>query len=225
LENMARSRSGRTHTEFLISSQSENPNEQDDNIESSLGRCLRTLREKRGFSLRSLAEDSGLSVNTISLIENGKSTPSVTTLQKISASLHVPIVAFFDFQPEDPKVIHTKSGQRGTAPFENGHLEDMGQELSVSAFRPFLVTLDPESNSGIDPIIHTGFEFVYCLSGRIVYVVENKRYLLEPGDSLFFEAHLPHCWQNLSTEPSQKILVLCPLDVRERSVERHFSNG
>ena len=194
-------------------------------IESCLGRCLRELREERGFSLRALAEESSLSVNTISLIENGKSTPSVTTLQKISIALQVPIVAFFHSEQDGPKVIHTKAGQRGQVPVENGHLEDLGQELSVGSFKPFLVTLAPESNSGIDPLIHTGYEFVYCLNGRIAYLVENRRYLLEPGDSLFFEAHLPHCWQNLSPEPSQKILVLCPLDARERCAERHFLSG
>jgi transcriptional regulator with XRE-family HTH domain len=190
--------------------------------ETCLGRCLRELREERGFSLRALAEESGLSVNTISLIENGKSTPSVTTLQKISIALQVPIVAFFDTEQDCPKVINTKYGQRGQVPVENGHLEDLGQSLSIDSFKPFLVTLAPESNSGIDPLIHTGYEFVYCLSGRIAYHVENRRYLLEPGDSLFFEAHLPHCWQNLCSEPSQKILILCPLDFRENPAERHF---
>jgi len=191
--------------------------------EYNLGRCLRALREASGFSLRALAEESGLSVNTISLIENGKSTPSVTTLQKISTALQVPIVAFFNSEQNTPKVIYTQVGQRDQTLFRSGYLEDLGLELSMSAFRPFLVTLAPESHSGIDPLIHTGFEFVYCLSGRIAYLIENKRYVLEPGDSIFFEAHLPHCWQNLSVEPSQKILVLCPLDVRERSVDRHFS--
>jgi transcriptional regulator with XRE-family HTH domain len=192
------------------------------NTGSDLGRSLRALREERGYSLRALAEDSGLSVNTISLIENGKSTPSVTTLQKISAALQVPMVAFFYSEQVEPRVIHTRAGQRSQVHFKDWHLEDLGQELSMGAFSPFLVTLAPESNSGIDPLIHTGFEFVYCLSGRIAYLIENNRYMLEPGDSLFFEAHLPHCWQNVSVEHSKKILVLCPLDTGERSVEHHF---
>ena len=193
--------------------------------ETCVGRCLRTLREERGYSLRELADESGVSVNTISLIENGRSTPSVTTLQKISVALRVPIVALFDDKQNEPSVIHTRACEREQARFLHGYLEDLGQELSVSTFRPFLVTLEPESNSGIDPLVHTGYEFVFCLRGRIAYQIENKRYLLEPGDSIFFEAHLPHCWQNLSVEPSQKILVLCPLDTRERSAERHFLSG
>jgi transcriptional regulator with XRE-family HTH domain len=194
-------------------------------IEYNLGRCLRALREGHGFSLRALAEESGLSVNTISLIENGRSMPSVSTLQKISAALQVPIVALFNSGEDEPKVIHTQAGLRGQLSFHNGQIEDLGQELLVSAFRPLLVTLAPESSSDGDPLIHTGYEFVYCLSGCIAYIIENKRYLLEPGDSIFFEAHLPHCWQNLSAEPSKKILVLCPLDARERAIERHFLIG
>lgn len=193
--------------------------------ESCVGSCLRSLREERGLSLRELADESGVSVNTISLIENCRSTPSVTTLQKISTALRVPIISLFGTKQDEPSVIHTRACEREQENFLHGYMEDLGQALSVSTFRPFLVTLEPESSSGIDPLVHTGYEFVYCLRGRISYQIENKRYLLEPGDSIFFEAHLPHCWQNLSVEPSQKILVLCPLDARERSTERHFLSG
>src|SRR3989304_10540717 len=63
--------------------------------EVDVGLSLRTLREECGFSLRALAEKSGLSVNTLSLIENRKTSPSVGTLQKISAALQVPMIAFF----------------------------------------------------------------------------------------------------------------------------------
>lgn len=193
--------------------------------EACVGRCLRSLREERGLSLRELADESGVSVNTISLIENCRSTPSVTTLQKISIALRVPIIALFDARQDEPSVIHTRACEREQSYFLHGYREDLGQELSVSTFRPFLVTLEPESNSGIDPLVHTGYEFAFCLKGLIAYQIENKRYLLEPGDSIFFEAHLPHCWQNLSVEPSQKILVLCPLDARERPAGRHFLSG
>lgn len=60
-----------------------------------VGRRLRDLRTKRGFSLRVLADRSGLNVNTLSLVENGKSSPSVSTLQQLATALEVPIMAFF----------------------------------------------------------------------------------------------------------------------------------
>ena len=61
-----------------------------------VGHCLRKLRAERDLSIRSLAERSGLNVNTLSLIENGKSSPSVSTLQQLATALEVPITAFFE---------------------------------------------------------------------------------------------------------------------------------
>jgi len=194
-----------------------------DGSQAMLGQRLRDLREASELSLRALADKSGLSVNTISLIENGKSSPSVSTLQKIAAAMNVPLVAFFFDNQGKQKVTCTHQRQRKKFAFESGTLEDLGEGLSSGCFEPFVITLDPHATSGIDPIMHTGYEFVYCLKGRIAYVVETTRYILEPGDSLFFEAHLPHCWQNLHSGPSEKLLVLCPADARDRSLERHFT--
>ncbi len=195
----------------------------DPDCDVNIGQCLRSLREERGLSLRALADKSGLAVNTLSLIENGKSSPSVSTLQKISSALQVPIVAFFLLNRNDQKVVFTRSGRRKQAAFEHGYLEDLGGGLSEDAMEPFIVTLGPETNSGPDPIVHTGYEFVFCLAGRIAYIIENQRYILDPGDSLFFESHLPHCWQNLSSRPSKKILILCSADSFDHPVGRHFN--
>ena len=58
-----------------------------------------------------------------------------------------------------------------------------------------------------------------------MYTVEERSFLLEPGDSLVFESHLPHRWQNVDTGPSQAILVLYPTDERDRPTERHFASA
>ena len=198
--------------------------EDEQDCDVNIGQRLRFLREERGLSLRALADKSGLAVNTLSLIENGKSSPSVSTLQKISTALQVPIVAFFLFHRINQKVIFTRSHRRKQAAFEQGFLEDLGTGLSDGAMEPFIVTLEPETNSGPDAIIHTGYEFVFCLAGRIAYIIENQRYILDPGDSLFFESNLPHCWQNLSAEPSKKILILCPAGDLDHPIGRHFNS-
>ena len=66
-----------------------------------VGGRLRALREARQLSIRALAEASGLAVNTLSLIENGRTSPSVSTLQQIAVALSLPITAFF--APETPR--------------------------------------------------------------------------------------------------------------------------
>ena len=193
------------------------------NCEVDVGQCVRILREESELSLRALADQSGVSVNTLSLIENGKSSPSVSTLQKISGALRVPMIAFFLPNQVEQKVIYTRTGQRKQAAFEHGILEDLGAGLSDGALEPFLVTIEPQANSGPDPILHTGYEFVFCLAGRIAYIIENQRYILDPGDSLFFGSHLPHCWQNLSAEPSKKVLILCSAEEFDHPIGRHLN--
>ena len=106
--------------------------------------------------------------------------------------------------------------------FAHGTLEDLGAGLTNRAVEPFVVTLEPHASSGDNPIVHTGFEFVFCLQGRMTYRVEDRSYVLEPGDSLLFESYLPHRWQNDEAHPAQAILVLYPTDARDHPTERHF---
>jgi quercetin dioxygenase-like cupin family protein len=86
-----------------------------------------------------------------------------------------------------------------------------------------IIALNPGADSGRHPIVHTGREFVYCLDGRVAYGVGDDTYQLDPGDSLMFEAYLPHRWQNLNEDaPSRLLLVLCPMDERDQPTERHL---
>ena len=162
-----------------------------------VGRNLRELRAEKGLSIRSLAELSGLNVNTLSMIENGKSSPSVSTLQQLASALAVPITAFFETDVLKNNVSYQKSGQRPQATFGYGTMADLGAGLTLRGGQPLLVTLEPKANSGPTPIVHTGHEFVFCLDGHLSYTIEDHIYILDPGDSLLFEAHLPHFWQNV----------------------------
>jgi transcriptional regulator with XRE-family HTH domain len=191
--------------------------------EVDVGRALRRLRDERHLSIRALAEKSGLAVNTLSLIENGKSSPSVSTLQLLAQGLQVPIAAFFETGEPKREVVHLTAGQRPRATFAGGLMEDLGAGLADRRIQPFVVTLEAQADSGSHPIVHTGDEFVLCLAGRIAYLVEGHTYVLESGDSLIFAAHLPHRWRNADATPSQALLVLCPSDARDRPTERHFA--
>jgi transcriptional regulator with XRE-family HTH domain len=192
-------------------------------LEVNVGQSLRKLRSERDLSIRALAERSGLAVNTLSLIENNKTSPSVSTLQQIAAALGVPITAFFETELPQNTVVHVRACQRSHAAFTHGSLEDLGVGLRNRVVEPFIVTLEPNAGSGATSIVHTGHEFVYCLQGRIIYTVEERPYLLEPGDSLLFESHLPHRWQNVDAGPSQALLVLCPSDAHDHPTEHHFA--
>jgi transcriptional regulator with XRE-family HTH domain len=191
--------------------------------EVNVGQRLRELRLQRNLSIRALAERSGLNVNTFSLIENNKTSPSVSTLQQIAQALQVPMSAFFETTHDHNKVVYQKAGQRPHAVFAHGEVWDLGAGMSRLGAEPLIIALKPRADSGKHPIVHTGREFVYCLEGRVVYGVGDETYQLDPGDSLMFEAYLPHHWQNLNQEaPSRLLLVLCPMDERDQPTERHL---
>jgi transcriptional regulator with XRE-family HTH domain len=188
-----------------------------------VGIKLNKLRSQRGLSLRALASLSRLNINTLSLIENGKSSPSVSTLQQLAQALEVPITAFFESEPTSKRVVFTSHRNRSSASFSNTRLENLGKDLAANAVQPFVVTLSPGTGSGDHMIVHTGHEFVYCLSGNVLYTIDEKTYMLEPGDSIVFESHLPHCWINNSDTESKIILVIYPADQHEEPGGRHFS--
>jgi transcriptional regulator with XRE-family HTH domain len=191
--------------------------------EVNVGHRLRELRIERGFSIRALAEKSGLNVNTLSFIENGKTSPSVSTLQQVAAALELPINAFFEVKTNPQAILYQKAGDRQSAAFAHGTLADLGAGFSRTGLEPFMVMLEPQTDSGDNPIVHTGIEFVYCLEGCIDYEVDGQTFILDPGDSLLFEARLPHRWRNAENSPSCSLLLLCPTDERDHPDESHFT--
>lgn len=190
--------------------------------DNNVGERLRAIRTGLGLSIRALSEKSGLNVNTISLIENGQTSPSVGTLQQLAHSLQIPVTDFFETDDGDKKLIHQKNGHRPHTAFAHGTMEDLGAGMPRFGAEPLIVTLEPNADSGKTPIVHTGREFVYCLEGHVAYTVDTETFILEPGDSLLFEAYLPHRWKNEDATPSRALLVLCPMDERDQPTERHF---
>lgn len=188
-----------------------------------VGRNLRDLRTKKGLSLRALAELSGLNVNTLSLVENGKSSPSVGTLQQLAQALDVPINSFFESELIEKRIVFTPADHRPQAAFGQAQMQNLGKDLASKAVQPFVVQLLPGMGSGDRLIVHTGHEFVYCLKGSIHYKIDTEKFTLTPGDSILFEAHLPHCWENRSAELAEILLIFYPTDEREEPGGRHFS--
>ncbi|HSM23394.1 MAG TPA: NifB/NifX family molybdenum-iron cluster-binding protein [Anaerolineaceae bacterium] len=191
--------------------------------EMLVGQNLRAIRTKRGLSLRSLAELSGLNVNTLSLVENGKSSPSVGTLQQLAVALDVPMTTFFEAEQIEKRTVFTPLNERPVASFGSTQMQNLGKDLVGKSVQPFEVTLQQGMGSGDRMIVHTGHEFVYCLEGCIHYQIENDEFNLKAGDSLLFEAHQPHCWENREKEQAKILLILYPTDEREDPGGRHFS--
>jgi transcriptional regulator with XRE-family HTH domain len=199
-----------------------NPSENSQVSEINVGQRLQKLRIMRGYSQRALAEMSGLNFNTLSLIENEKTSPNVSTLQQLADALNVPVTAFFESTTAEKDVVFQKSGSRPKTSFPQGIVEDLGGGMSLGEATPLLMTLAPGEASDPDTILHSGQEFIFCLEGLITFWVGEDEYHLKPGDSLIFEADLPHRWENSHDEISRSILIICPSDKEDRSVVQHI---
>ena len=190
-------------------------------IEPEVGTRIKKLRMEKGLALRSLAKQCDLSANAISLIERGENSPTVSSLHKLSLALDVPITDFF-VSKDALSAVYVKKGQG--MKYENSGLalESLGIGLQNQQLEPFLLSLEPGSGMMEDTIIHSGQEFVYCLTGEIEYYVENQAYRLTPGDSLLLEATRPHSWRNGTQQPATVLLIFQATSESHLARQRHL---
>ena len=181
---------------------------QRDAVSVNVGVRLKELREARKSSMRGLATKSGLSANALSMIERGKTSPSVSTLYKLADALGVPITEFFDPQSDKQNIILVKADERTRVPFSRGVWEGLGGERFTGRVEPFILTLESGASSGQHTMVHTGHEFIFCLRGQLEYLVEKQLIELEAGDSLLFAAQLNHRWHNPGKTVTNALLVL-----------------
>lgn len=177
-------------------------------ISIDVGNRLRQLREGRNISMRTLATMSGLSANALSMIERGKTSPSVSTLYRIAGALNIPVTDFFSPEQARKKVVFLKANERTRLPFLRGLWEGLGGEQFTRKAMPFMVTLENGASSGPSHMAHSGHEFVFCLRGQLEYQVEGELFLLEAGDSLLFEAQLKHRWHNPGGVVTNALIII-----------------
>jgi DNA-binding XRE family transcriptional regulator len=165
-------------------------------LERLVGAQVRALRTALGMKLSDLAAAAGLSQGMLSKVENGQSSPSLTTLQALAGALNMPLSSFFTKFDQKSDATHVKAGQgltierRGSSKGHRYQLLGHGLRAEVGV-EPYLITLDEGSDAY--PIFqHEGVEFLYMLQGDVTYMHGDRTYRMEPGDSLFFDAAIPH---------------------------------
>jgi transcriptional regulator with XRE-family HTH domain len=194
-------------------------------ISVDVGSKLKEMREEQGLSIRELARRSGISANALSMIERGRTSPSVSTLYKVASALNVPITTLFQSTPEREKIVFRKATERTRVPFTRGVWEGLGGEEFLGRVEPFALTLESGASSGPDMVVHSGHEFVLCLRGQLEYQVDQGVYLLEAGDTLLFAAHLKHRWRNPGPMVTNAIFVLSGFEAIDRPSDPHLNGS
>jgi transcriptional regulator with XRE-family HTH domain len=181
-------------------------------LEMAIGREVREFRKKLDITVAELAKLADLSAGMLSKIENGMTSPSLDTLQALSRALHVPVTSFFRRYEEERDATFVPAGQglrierRGTRAGHQYQLLGHTSRRSI-AVEPYLVTLTEESD--VFPLFqHAGVEFLFMLEGEVSYRHGNKTYTMRPGDSLFFDADVPHGPDELRKLPIRFLSVI-----------------
>lgn len=184
------------------------------NLETAIGREVRAFRRQQGMTVADLAQATGLSIGMLSKIENGLTSPSLNTLQTLSAALGVPVTAFFRRYEERREVQHVKAGEhleierRGTRAGHQYHLlGHIGSNTSGVVVEPYLITLTGASD--VFPTFqHDGTELLYMLEGEVTYRHGDQLFHLRPGDSLIFDADARHGPEILNQLPARYLSVI-----------------
>lgn len=184
------------------------------NLETAIGREVRALRVRQGVTIAEMAGLTGLSIGMLSKIENGYTSPSLTTLHLLSNALSAPITAFFRRFEEARSAVHTKAGQGAEAHGAGtraGHqytlLGHLGANASGVVVEPYLITLT-EASDIFPTFQHDGVEMLYMLEGVVDYRHGERIYRLEPGDTLFFDADAAHGPEGLLRLPARYLSII-----------------
>tara|TARA_B100000768_G_scaffold170132_1_gene176254 strand:- start:335 stop:991 length:657 start_codon:yes stop_codon:yes gene_type:complete len=183
-------------------------------LEVAIGREVRTFRRRQEVTVAELAGLTGLSIGMLSKIENGNTSPSLTTLQTLANALSVPLTSFFRRFEERREGVHTKAGQgveMERAGTRAGHqynlLGHIGSNASGVIVEPYLITLS--THADVFPTFqHGGIETIYMLEGEVDYRHGEEVYPLQPGDTLFFDADSPHGPERLVQLPARYLSII-----------------
>jgi transcriptional regulator with XRE-family HTH domain len=176
-----------------------------------VGLRIKALRDAMGLSLRDLAERSGVSAPLLSQVERGESSPTLASAAKIAAGLELTLSQLLRLDEGQHVFVSRASGRRRNR--HGGHrFEELTPPLPGQRADVSLHELDPGASTGgrEDPPMHEpgSRETAIVLAGTLALVVDGTRYELGEGDSVTFDADLPHHFENDGEQPTRLIAVI-----------------
>ena len=165
-----------------------------------VGEKIKSLRESRSITAEDLAVRSGLALEQIERIENNIDLPSLAPLIKIARVLGVRLGTFLDDQDETGPAICRKAEAGDSISFSNNaiqsrrHMEyhSLAKAKADRHMEPFII--DVAATDDIDFVLssHEGEEFIYVMEGVMEICYGKNTYLLEAGDSIYYDSIVPH---------------------------------
>ena len=182
------------------------------NNSSSVAQRLAALRTLNDFSLDQLAGFSGLTKSYLSKLERGLSQPSIATVLKLARAFGVSSEEFLSETPtgeaitlvrRDERMPFSRSGERSTYAYEAIAVHRIGKAMTPFVMRPPLGDMKK-----LELVNHSGEEFIYVLKGKMELVFADRKFTLQTGDAVYFNASLPHRARSLGKVVAEALVVV-----------------
>ncbi|MDR3335720.1 MAG: XRE family transcriptional regulator [Treponema sp.] len=179
----------------------------DENIAQIPGR-IKEFREILDISAMDMAGDIGIPYATYTRYESGELDIPISVLYKIASRLGTDATVLLT--GEDPRMENAAVCRKGKGVrierYPGYEFSSMAYNFKERTMEPLLVYLDP-SKAPAAPVTHSGQEFNYVVEGKVKVTVGKREYILDQGDSVYFDAALPH-GQSAVDGPAQFITII-----------------
>jgi transcriptional regulator with XRE-family HTH domain len=183
-----------------------------------LGKALRTIRNQRQLTLADVSARTGVSVSTLSKVENGQLSLTYDKLVQLSEGLQVDITALFSAEPQvDGGVAPAVSARRSITRRREGMLvatpnydyRYLCTDLAHKAMVPILITIRARSIVEFSAMSsHAGEEFIYILRGNVeVHTDVYEPTVLGPGESMYIDSTMRHAFLSTGDQPALMLNV------------------
>lgn len=176
-----------------------------------LGLRLRNLRRRNGFSLETLAAKTSLTKSYLSKAERGVKTPSLASILKITKAFRVQVGHLFGettdnnaisvVRKEERKPIARQGAEKGYKYEAIAH-----KRKSKSSMEAFIMHPPRRFEDNI-LFEHEGEELIFVLKGRVEVVFADRRAVLGPGDSIYFDGCQLHRSRSLTSSAETLVVV------------------
>jgi transcriptional regulator with XRE-family HTH domain len=185
----------------------------EDDIILKISYRIKEIRKEKHITIQELADKAGVSKGLISQIENNRTIPSLPVLMNIVHSLNLDLTVFFKdiYSPNHPeKVFVIRSQDYKPLKKETAKGFDYQRILTrnIHGGPVDFVLLKLKNGARRNKMVETdAFEYKYLIKGKVDYLIEDKNYVLEEGDSIFFDGRLGHNLSNIGNSDAIMLVV------------------
>lgn len=183
------------------------------NMKYQFGEKLRAVRERRGYTLKAVAQRASVSESLVSQIERNKVSPSVDTLLLIADVLEIDYEYLFSDYRQKRRVTMVRAAERDSIRRNKVTIHQLSCTDEVAedpAIEAFLLEIEETGETGDREYGHAGREFGIILEGQAELIYGDETYVLDKGDSISFPSNIPHLLKNTGKHVLTAIWVVTP---------------